>query len=158
MVLTRVVRGGLAAAGSVLRTGRRLLTQPIRIIGIGKPDRRPVRPSQAAVADNSRDGPRSAERRTTVRFAVDGQNYDVDLSPEAADGLRAVFRPYIDAGRRVDAITPRRRGDGGVGRPGPRPARHDPAAIREWARAHGYQVSDRGRIPTRVLEAYRAAK
>jgi nucleoid-associated protein Lsr2 len=31
------------------------------------------------------------------------------------------------------------------------------AAIREWAREHGHKVSDRGRIPKSVIEAYQTA-
>jgi hypothetical protein len=34
--------------------------------------------------------------------------------------------------------------------------REDTAAIREWARAHGHNVSDRGRISKSVMEAYKA--
>ena len=34
----------------------------------------------------------------------------------------------------------------------------DTAAVREWARAHGYAVSDRGRIPRRVLDAFTASE
>jgi hypothetical protein len=42
---------------------------------------------------------------------------------------------------------------------GGRPRRAvDTAAVREWARANGYTVGDRGRIPAPVLEAFRAAK
>jgi len=40
----------------------------------------------------------------------------------------------------------RRRGRGGL----------DTAAVREWARAHGYTVSDRGRIPRHIVEAFTA--
>lgn len=33
----------------------------------------------------------------------------------------------------------------------------DTKAIRDWARTNGYDVSDRGRIPSDVMEAYAAA-
>jgi Lsr2 len=33
-------------------------------------------------------------------------------------------------------------------------ASHDVSAIRAWAREHGHKVSDRGRIPSDVKEAY----
>jgi hypothetical protein len=33
----------------------------------------------------------------------------------------------------------------------------DPAAVREWARANGHNVSDRGRIPRRITDAFAAA-
>ena len=35
--------------------------------------------------------------------------------------------------------------------------RDEPAAIREWARANGHKVNDRGRISKSVMEAYEAA-
>ena len=38
-----------------------------------------------------------------------------------------------------------------------RSSREETRAIREWAREHGHKVSDRGRIPKSVLEAYKAA-
>jgi len=38
-----------------------------------------------------------------------------------------------------------------------RSKREDTTAIRDWAREHGHKVSDRGRIPKSVLEAYQAA-
>ena len=34
----------------------------------------------------------------------------------------------------------------------------DLAAVREWAREHGYEVADRGRVSAEVQEAYRAAQ
>lgn len=34
---------------------------------------------------------------------------------------------------------------------------YDPKAVREWARAEGLKVGDRGRISTEVVDAYRAA-
>ncbi|HSU09851.1 MAG TPA: histone-like nucleoid-structuring protein Lsr2 [Pseudonocardia sp.] len=43
----------------------------------------------------------------------------------------------------------------GLSRP---PNREETHAIREWARQHGHQVSDRGRIPKSVIEAYQAAQ
>lgn len=30
--------------------------------------------------------------------------------------------------------------------------------VREWARAHGHTVSDRGRLPAPILEAYQASR
>ncbi len=38
----------------------------------------------------------------------------------------------------------------------PRQTRQDTQAIRQWAWDHGYQVSDRGRLPTDVVTAYQA--
>jgi hypothetical protein len=101
------------------------------------------------------------EQGQTVRFGLDGQAYEIDLSPEHAEELRAAFRRYIDAGRRVGR-QPSTRGTADRGaRPrqgGPAGRHRDSAAIRAWARAHGHRVSDRGRIPTEVVQAYEAGK
>jgi hypothetical protein len=91
----------------------------------------------------------------TVRFGVDGQDYEIDLSAGNADRLREAFAAYIVAGRRTSG----RRGAG-------RPARSRPAsgggvsetaAVRAWAAENGHQVSPRGRLPNRVLALYREA-
>ena len=50
------------------------------------------------------------------------------------------------AANKTAAAKPRRRRRGG----------RDTAAVREWARAHGYAVSDRGRIPRHIVEAFAA--
>jgi hypothetical protein len=96
----------------------------------------------------------------TVRFALDGQDYEIDLSAEHATEFRDAVRKYINAGRRVSHAPQRRETRGrstAPATPGSPPGR-DTGAIREWARAHGYQVSDRGRLPLTVLEAYAARR
>lgn len=99
----------------------------------------------------------------TVRFGLDGQQYEIDLRDQNADELRRAFARYIAAGRRVDRQTnaaKRTRPGGGTHRTAPRTTAngHEPAAIREWARAHGHPVSDRGPIPANVRKAYDARK
>ncbi|MDT0276285.1 histone-like nucleoid-structuring protein Lsr2 [Blastococcus goldschmidtiae] len=84
----------------------------------------------------------------TVTFALDGTGYEIDLSKKNADKLRADFKRYVDAARKVS-----RRGSV----PGPRKSREDSSAIREWAKKNGHEVSERGRIPTAVIQAYEAA-
>jgi hypothetical protein len=86
----------------------------------------------------------------TVKFGVDGIHYEIDLSAKNADELAQALAPYIEAGRRVSGSS-RRRGNGAVR------SRPDLSAVREWARAQGFQVSDRGRIPGEVLSRYEAA-
>ncbi|NEK84890.1 Lsr2 family protein [Blastococcus saxobsidens] len=85
----------------------------------------------------------------TVHFALDGASYEIDLNQANADALRAAFKPYIQAGRKVGRQP-------AIGRRG-RPTRHHTAAIRSWARQNGHDVSGRGRIPIAVVEAYEAA-
>jgi Lsr2 len=89
----------------------------------------------------------------TVGFGLDGRWYEIDLSAENAEQLRAVLRRYIDAGRRMTAPRPARTA-GRAGRS--RGGRGENAAIRQWARAHGRPVAGRGRIPASVMKAYRA--
>jgi len=47
------------------------------------------------------------EARTTVRFALDGVDYEIDLSEANAKALREALQPYVAAGRVVRR--PRRR-------------------------------------------------
>ena len=70
--------------------------------------------------------------------------------------------PFIAAARSVSARStasaPRRGSSGGGGRaPQRRSGQRDYGPIREWASANGYTVSERGRVPASVLEAYDAA-
>ncbi|MCW2904972.1 MAG: hypothetical protein JWO67_7237 [Streptosporangiaceae bacterium] len=92
----------------------------------------------------------------TVSFGLDGQAYEIDVSDENAAQLRRAVQPYVDAGRRVSRQSaPRESGRGARGGRGSG-RDHNTAAIRDWARAQGLQVSDRGRIPAKVLQAYAA--
>lgn len=86
----------------------------------------------------------------TVSLSLDGQAIEVDLSSANEAQLRAMLEPYLSAGRKVSAA----RG-GRASRQAGAPNR-DPElqAIREWARANGILVSDRGRIAATVREAY----
>jgi hypothetical protein len=97
-------------------------------------------------------------RQRTVTFGLDGQAYEIDLDADHAEELRAAFQRYIDAGRQVGHrhTMPATAGSTRPGRTAPTTERNDTAAIRAWARAHGHQVSDRGRISAAVLEAYEA--
>jgi len=83
----------------------------------------------------------------TVAFALDGKEYEIDLSSKNAQKLRDALAPYVGHARRAAS---RRRG----GRAGNGPS---PADIRAWARDNGFKVPDRGRVSTEVREAYLAA-
>jgi transposase len=98
------------------------------------------------------DGGQAVE---TVSFALDGTNYEIDLSAKNAAKLRDSFASYVANSRRAtrsgvrSAAAPRR------GRPA-RSDREQTSAIREWARKNGYKVGEKGRIPLQVQEAYHA--
>ena len=92
----------------------------------------------------------------TIRFALDGLSYEIELSDENARALRAAFHPWTAAGRRVGGDGSRRLKTSGRTVRGP----VDPAqngAIRAWARSTGHEVSHRGRIPDAIVDAFRAA-
>lgn len=96
----------------------------------------------------------------SIEFALDGVSYTIDLSEKNADKLRTALHPYIDAGTRVGRVGGSNRPPGrAAGRGGSptRANRDQTAAVREWATKNGYEVSQRGRIPAKVVEAYDAA-
>jgi hypothetical protein len=92
----------------------------------------------------------------TVEFSLDGVNYTIDLSEANAGKLRKALDPYINAGTRLG----RAGGRISVRRSVPvrtAGSRDENRLIREWAVANGHQISERGRIPQGVTDAYRAA-
>jgi hypothetical protein len=94
----------------------------------------------------------------TVSFALDGTNYEIDLAEKNAKELRDAFARYISAARKVGRGGNRQASTGGTRpRGGGRMDREQAGAIREWARRNGHNVSDRGRIPASVVDAYEAA-
>src|SRR3954468_20716541 len=100
------------------------------------------------------DGDEAAE---TVRFGMDGTEFEIDLSEENASALRETLRPYLEKARRAGG-----RASTSAGRRAApsTTAKTDPAqlkAIRQWAKDNGQKVSDRGRISAEVVAAYEAA-
>jgi hypothetical protein len=101
------------------------------------------------VLEDDLDGSEATE---TVSFALDGSSYEIDLNADNAGKLRDALALYIGHGRKVT---------GGAGRRGRRSAANaggtSAKEVREWARANGHDVPDRGRIPAEVRSAYDAA-
>ncbi|GAB1642303.1 histone-like nucleoid-structuring protein Lsr2 [Krasilnikovia sp. MM14-A1259] len=97
------------------------------------------------------------EADRTVEFGLDGVNYTIDLSEKNAGKLRKALDPYLSAATRVGRSGNESRAAARRGVPGAtgRASRDQNQAIREWAANNGYEVSDRGRIPGSVVEAYR---
>lgn len=95
------------------------------------------------------------EADESVEFGLDGVSYTIDLSEKNAGKLRKALDPYITSGSRIGRgglearRAPRRSGAA----PG-RVDRDQNKAIREWAAKNGYDVSERGRIPAAVIEAF----
>jgi len=90
----------------------------------------------------------------TVLFSLDGTAYEIDLTDANAAALRASLAPYLAAARSISSSRQTSSGGGGRRR---RTGQQDYSAVRAWAKSNGYQVSERGRVPASVLEAYEAA-
>lgn len=97
----------------------------------------------------------------TVLFSLDGTAYEIDLTDENAAALRDALAPFLAAARSVTARqgSTARSGSSpaGAARRQKRAGQRDYAPVREWAANNGYSLSDRGRVPAAVLEAYDAA-
>ena len=93
----------------------------------------------------------------TVLFSLDGVAYEVDLTAENARALRDSLERFITAGRRISASRGSTTTGGNSGRTRRRSGQTDYSGIRAWAKDNGYSVSERGRVPAAVIEAYEAA-
>ena len=89
----------------------------------------------------------------TVRFSLDGTEYEIDLNADHTQQLREALAPYVGAGRRASGSTRR------PAHSGRRPQTSEPntTEVREWAKAQGIDVKDRGRIPAELLAKFKAA-
>ena len=95
----------------------------------------------------------ASQAEGTVRFALDGAHYEIDLNAVHAQELRTALARYTEAGRKVAGTTRR-------------PARNAGKAaanglsttqIRGWAKENGVEVKDRGRVPADVVAKFQAA-
>lgn len=93
----------------------------------------------------------------TVSFSLEGSSFEIDLTAAHAAELRDALAPFVGAARRPTggAVT-------ATSAPRSAPARssattrRQTAEIRQWALANGFELSERGRIPNAVVEAYDA--
>jgi len=85
----------------------------------------------------------------TVRFGLDGVDYEIDLSRQHARAFRRELASFLIHARRAERgrRRPARSSSG----------RRRSGDIRAWARDAGIEVSDRGRIPASVVAQYQAA-
>lgn len=85
----------------------------------------------------------------TFRFGIGGAEYEIDLSEKNAAKFRKQLAPFIEHARKAGR-TPR----------GPRrtaASRQHSRDIRAWAKEQGIELSERGRIPASIVEAYEAS-
>jgi hypothetical protein len=93
-----------------------------------------------------------SEAEGTVRFGLDGAEYEIDLNAQHAQALRETLERYIGAARRAPGarrpVRGRRRASGS----GP-----DSTEVRDWARSQGIEVKDRGRVPAELIVKFQSA-
>ena len=92
----------------------------------------------------------------TVRFALDGTEYEIDLNAKHSEELRSALGRYVSHARKVGGASRR------VGRAAGRAGRGSGSTlntteIRNWARENGYDIKDRGRVPADLVAKYQAA-
>jgi hypothetical protein len=89
----------------------------------------------------------------TVRFGLDGTEYEIDLNAKHAKKMREGLARYVNAARRA----------GGSARKPARGSSRRPAnglnttEVREWAKGQGIEVKDRGRVPADLVVKFKAA-
>ncbi len=99
-----------------------------------------------ALEDDLDEGP----AHETLRFAIGGTEYEIDLSKKNARKFRKRLAPFTEHARKAGPRQHRR--------PARTPAaRGHSADTRAWAKASGIPVSDRGRIPASIAAQYQAA-
>jgi hypothetical protein len=92
-----------------------------------------------------------SQANETVPFGLDGVTYEIDLSNTHAGELRRALSKFVERGRRTGGRQVAKRGGSGKATPD----REESAKIRKWAQENGHGVSDRGRIPTSLIAAYK---
>ena len=90
------------------------------------------------------DGSPGAE---TVRFGLDGTEYEIDLKGKNAKALRKAVAPYAEVGRPVRQKMAGRSTQ----------TRERAVRVRMWAKSNGYKVGTKGRIPAEIEKAFTAA-
>jgi hypothetical protein len=104
------------------------------------------------------DGKPIAEGRgETVRFALDRQDYEIDLGEKNAKAMRDTMSKYVSAARRVSGAraTGRTRSSSRSSAAATRD--YDPKAVRAWAESQGIEVSQRGRVPAELVAKFQEA-
>ncbi|MFG1857465.1 Lsr2 family protein [Actinomadura geliboluensis] len=87
---------------------------------------------------------------TTITFGLGGVWYEIDLTPNEEKKLASSLKTYIEAGRKVEEKPERVRQV-------PETTVEKREEIRAWARKEGFEITNRGRIPRRVMAAYEDA-
>ncbi len=96
-----------------------------------------------------------SEAEETVRFDLDGTQYEIDLNKKNAKALRDGLARYVQHARTAGS-SGRGRGRGRRRQDGSQRA-VDPKEVRAWAQSHGIEVSQRGRVPANLVAQFQEA-
>jgi hypothetical protein len=86
----------------------------------------------------------------TLRFGIDGSEYEIDLNKKNAKAFRQQLAPFIEHARKAGRRQRRRPVRTSS-------SRERSGGIRAWAKDQGIKVSERGRIPASIIEQYENA-
>ena len=86
----------------------------------------------------------------TVRFSLDGAQYEIELNAAHAMELRNALAPYVEAGRKVPRRAGRNRGKAAA-----KGVRSN--EVRDWAKTNGVEIKNRGRVPAEVMTKFLTA-
>jgi hypothetical protein len=102
------------------------------------------------VIENLIDDLEGGPATKTIRFGIDGTEYEIDLNDDNAEYLEKTLADHAAKGRKVTRVKTVKAGNG-------RANSDETATIRAWALAHGHDVKPRGRVPANLVQAYREA-
>jgi hypothetical protein len=88
----------------------------------------------------------------TVRFGLDGTEYEIDLSAAHNQALHNALQRYMEHARKIGGSRRVTRG-----RRGAASGAIDTTAVRAWAKEQGIDIKERGRVPAKVVAQYREA-
>jgi hypothetical protein len=93
-----------------------------------------------------------SEADGTIRFGLDGAEYEIDLNAAHAEALRQALARYVDGARRSPGTrrpvrSGRKANASGV----------NTSQVRDWAKSQGIDVKDRGRVPAELIVKFKAA-
>lgn len=92
------------------------------------------------------------EAEGTVRFALDGAEYEIDLNSQHSAELRSALGKFVTHARKVGGTARR-----SAARGNQRTSTIDTTAVRTWAREQGIAIKERGRVPGDIVEKYKTA-
>ncbi|MGQ0840722.1 histone-like nucleoid-structuring protein Lsr2 [Actinokineospora sp.] len=95
----------------------------------------------------------------SVEFSLDGVHYEIDLNGANANRLRDELTEFVEAARRTGGRIKRVGVVAQVAKPAVSEGRgkEQTKAIRDWAKQNGHDISERGRIPAAIVDAFEDA-